>query len=97
VALLTPRSICRESSVTNSGPSPGGRGRARAVGVGVTGGHGGGSHPGRRAHAEVGAGVAADEAFLTNAFGAAVPVRGRDGMIVRAVQAMFDELWRVSC
>jgi 4-amino-4-deoxychorismate lyase len=38
--------------------------------------------------------VAADEAFLTNAFGGPVAVRGRDGMVLRAVAALFDEMWR---
>jgi 4-amino-4-deoxychorismate lyase len=40
--------------------------------------------------------VAADEIFLTNAFGAAVAVRGREGMIFRTVDALFDEMWRAS-
>ena len=39
---------------------------------------------------------AADEAFLTNAFGAAVAVRDRGGMVLRAVDAIFDEMWRHS-
>jgi len=38
--------------------------------------------------------VAADEAFLTNAFGGPVAVRGREGMVFRAVAALFDEMWR---
>jgi branched-subunit amino acid aminotransferase/4-amino-4-deoxychorismate lyase len=36
----------------------------------------------------------ADEAFLTNAFGGVVPVRGRAGAVGRAVAALFDEMWR---
>jgi branched-subunit amino acid aminotransferase/4-amino-4-deoxychorismate lyase len=36
----------------------------------------------------------ADEAFLTNAFGGVAPVRGRGGMVVRAVGALFEEMWR---
>ncbi len=36
---------------------------------------------------------AADEAFLTNAFGGAVAVRGRGDCVFGAVAAMFDALW----
>lgn len=39
---------------------------------------------------------AADEAFLTNAFGAAVAVRDREGMVFRTVDSIFDEMWRHS-
>jgi branched-subunit amino acid aminotransferase/4-amino-4-deoxychorismate lyase len=38
--------------------------------------------------------TSADEAFLTNAFGGAVAIRGRGGLVFRAVQALFDEMWR---
>lgn len=38
--------------------------------------------------------VAADEVFLTNAFAGPVAVRGRDGMVVRTVGSLFDEMWR---
>ncbi len=38
--------------------------------------------------------LAADEAFLTNAFGGAVPVRERGGLVFNAVRALFDEMWR---
>lgn len=38
----------------------------------------------------------ADEAFLTNAFAAAVAVRDRGGMVFRAVASIFDEMWRCS-
>lgn len=37
---------------------------------------------------------AADEAFLTNAFGGAVAVRGRGRYAFGAVAEMFEELWR---
>ncbi len=37
--------------------------------------------------------LAADEAFLTNAFGGAVAVRDRGDCVFRAVGAMFDEMW----
>ena len=37
---------------------------------------------------------AADEAFLTNAFGGAVPVRGRSGPVFSAVRELFDDAWR---
>jgi 4-amino-4-deoxychorismate lyase len=40
--------------------------------------------------------VAADEAFLTNAFGAAVAIRDRGGMVFRAVDSIFEEMWRHS-
>ena len=36
----------------------------------------------------------ADEAFLTNAFGGAVAVRGRGGPVFDRVAAIFAELWR---
>ena len=36
---------------------------------------------------------AGDEAFLTNAFGGAVPVRGRGGAGFSAVKTLFDEAW----
>lgn len=35
----------------------------------------------------------AEEAFLTNAYGGAVPVRGRDGVLAAEVAAMFAEVW----
>lgn len=35
----------------------------------------------------------ADEAFLTNAFGGAAPIRGRHGEVYGAVSALFDEMW----
>jgi len=35
----------------------------------------------------------AEEAFLTNAFGGAVGVRGRSGPVFSAVKALFDEAW----
>jgi branched-subunit amino acid aminotransferase/4-amino-4-deoxychorismate lyase len=38
----------------------------------------------------------ADEAFLTNAFGGAVAVRGRGGTVFGMVAAMFDEMWRAA-
>jgi branched-subunit amino acid aminotransferase/4-amino-4-deoxychorismate lyase len=38
--------------------------------------------------------VAADEAFLTNAFGGVAPIRERGGLVLKAVQALFDEMWR---
>ena len=38
--------------------------------------------------------VEADEAFLTNAFGGAAPVRGRGGAQFSAVAALFDVVWR---
>ena len=37
--------------------------------------------------------AAADEAFLTNAFGGAAPVRGRAGSLFSAVRGLFDEVW----
>jgi branched-subunit amino acid aminotransferase/4-amino-4-deoxychorismate lyase len=37
--------------------------------------------------------AAADEAFLTNAFGGAVAVRGRGGPVFERVAAIFAELW----
>ena len=37
---------------------------------------------------------AADEAFFTNAFGGAAPVRGRGGPVFSAVKELFDEVWR---
>lgn len=37
---------------------------------------------------------AAEEAFLTNAFGGAVPVRGRGGELFARVAALFAEAWR---
>jgi 4-amino-4-deoxychorismate lyase len=37
--------------------------------------------------------LAADEAFLTNAFGGAVAIRGRGGPVLSAVQALFDAMW----
>ncbi len=37
---------------------------------------------------------AADEAFLTNAFGGAVAVRGRGGALFSAVCGLFDEAWQ---
>lgn len=37
--------------------------------------------------------VDADEAFLTNAFGGAVPVRGRGGALCSAVAKLFAEVW----
>ncbi|MDO8915121.1 MAG: aminotransferase class IV [Coriobacteriia bacterium] len=40
--------------------------------------------------------LAADEAFLTNAFGAAVGIRDRGGFFLRAVESIFDEMWRHS-
>lgn len=40
--------------------------------------------------------LAADEAFLTNAFGAAAAIRDRGGMVFRAVESIFDEMWRHS-
>lgn len=36
----------------------------------------------------------ADEAFFTNAFGGAAPVRGRGGPVFSAVKGLFDEVWR---
>ena len=36
----------------------------------------------------------ADEAFLTNAFGGAAPVRGRGGELFERVSALFAEVWR---
>ena len=36
----------------------------------------------------------ADEAFLTNAFGGVVAIRGRGGYVFRAVDEMFEEMWR---
>ncbi len=38
--------------------------------------------------------LAADEAFLTNAFGGAVPVRGRGGPVFDRVGEIFADLWR---
>jgi branched-subunit amino acid aminotransferase/4-amino-4-deoxychorismate lyase len=38
----------------------------------------------------------ADEAFLTNALAGVVPVRGREGMVFRAVAEFFEEMWRAS-
>jgi para-aminobenzoate synthetase / 4-amino-4-deoxychorismate lyase len=35
----------------------------------------------------------ADEAFLTNAFGGCVPVRGRGGAVCSAVAGLFGQLW----
>jgi branched-subunit amino acid aminotransferase/4-amino-4-deoxychorismate lyase len=35
----------------------------------------------------------ADEAFFTNAFGGAAPVRGREGAVFLAVKGLFDEVW----
>ncbi len=35
----------------------------------------------------------ADEAFFTNAFGGAAPVRGRAGAVFSAVKGLFDEAW----
>jgi anthranilate/para-aminobenzoate synthase component I/branched-subunit amino acid aminotransferase/4-amino-4-deoxychorismate lyase len=37
---------------------------------------------------------AADEAFFTNAFGGAAPLRGRGGAVFSAVKGLFDEAWR---
>lgn len=37
---------------------------------------------------------AADEAFLTNAFGGAVAIRGRGGALFSAVCGLFDEAWQ---
>lgn len=37
---------------------------------------------------------AADEAFLTNAFGGAVAIRGRGGYLFKAVEELFEEMWR---
>ena len=36
---------------------------------------------------------AGDEAFFTNAFGGAAPVRGRGGAGFSAVKALFDGVW----
>ena len=36
---------------------------------------------------------AADEAFVTNAFGGAAPVRGRGGPVFAQVSAIFAEMW----
>lgn len=38
--------------------------------------------------------VAADEAFLTNAFGGCVPVRGRGGPVFEAAAAEFARVWQ---
>jgi branched-subunit amino acid aminotransferase/4-amino-4-deoxychorismate lyase len=35
----------------------------------------------------------AEEAFLTNAFGGAVAIRGRGGTSFEAVRALFDDVW----
>lgn len=40
--------------------------------------------------------LAADEAFLTNAFGGCVAVRGRGGCVAAAAAAIFDAMWRAS-
>jgi para-aminobenzoate synthetase / 4-amino-4-deoxychorismate lyase len=40
--------------------------------------------------------ASAEEAFLTNAYGGAVPVRGRGGEIGRAVRELFDSAWASS-
>jgi branched-subunit amino acid aminotransferase/4-amino-4-deoxychorismate lyase len=37
---------------------------------------------------------AADELFLTNAYGGAVAVRGRGGPVFERVRALFDDVWR---
>ena len=37
---------------------------------------------------------AADEAFLTNAFGGAVPVRERGGAVLERVAGLFAGVWR---
>jgi len=36
----------------------------------------------------------AEEAFFTNAFGGAAPVRGRSGPVFSAVKELFDDAWR---
>jgi branched-subunit amino acid aminotransferase/4-amino-4-deoxychorismate lyase len=38
--------------------------------------------------------VEADEAFLTNAFGGAVAVRSRGGLVFNAVRELFEHMWR---
>jgi branched-subunit amino acid aminotransferase/4-amino-4-deoxychorismate lyase len=38
----------------------------------------------------------ADEAFLTNALAGVAPVRGREGMVFRAVAELFEEMWRAA-